>query len=124
MENSTKSFNDYRYLPRWRVRNRISSRFIDSPEIHTRDISGAGARLETPSNALKPHQRFDFNLHLNEQTSLSLHGLVVWIHPISEKQDEVGIQFYNLSEETQDILLKYAFEMNGGAKSLWFRGWK
>lgn len=80
--------------------------------------------MQTPSNALVCGQRFDLTVHLNEQTSLPLHGIVVWIRHVSEKADEVGIQFYNITEEAQEILLRHAFEVNGGAKNLWFKDWK
>ncbi|MBF0531833.1 MAG: PilZ domain-containing protein [Candidatus Omnitrophica bacterium] len=118
---------DQRYLPRWETRNRVALHLANSPqhfEAYTKDISCAGARLETPKG-LNPGQQVDLKIYMHDGICVEARGQIVWIKPHAEEEtDEAGIHFYNMPEHQQNTILEYAFEIVRDPRKIWFKEWR
>jgi hypothetical protein len=121
----SKGTSDNRYLPRWKSRNRVlcSDRENNSYEAFTRDLSCAGACLETPPQSLSTNQRIELTIYLDEKTTLFVHGHVVWVRKEQEKET-AGIHFYNMTDDDHQAILKHSFEVTRDMRNVWFKGWK
>lgn len=122
---NTNSPNDQRYLPRWVTRNRVSYHLTEKPhpaQAQTKDISCAGTCIEAPKG-LQRGQQVELAIELSNKVLVEVTGHIIWIKP-GEKNDEVGIQFYNVSDSTQHTILEHAFEITGDPRKIWFKEWE
>lgn len=118
--------DDKRYLPRWKVRNRVkcSSEYDahSSHECETLDLSCAGTCLKS-SQMLKRGEQLRMKIYLDEDHAVDVKGKVVWSN-ISENGRYAGIRFDYASLEMQDLILNYAFEIDPDKMiKHWFSGW-
>ena len=116
---------DQRYLPRWEIKNRaLYSLNSDQPpkEALTQDLSGTGVCLLTRESII-PHQKIQMTIYLSEGTMVNVHGNIVWIRP-SVNQNRIGINFHEVSDEAQELILQHAFKINKAeVLKHWFNGW-
>ena len=127
---SSKNSNgsDHRYIPRWKVSNRILYLVSNDKEIHechSKDLSCAGACIK-PQEAekLSPKQKVKLTIYLSENVSVNVEGEVVW-KKTAGPENLVGILFANTSQKTQELILKHAFEIKKEELiQHWFKGWK
>lgn len=130
MENQAKSDaaqpQDVRYFPRWEVKNRVLFQLeddLETLEAHTTDISCAGAQICVPKS-LTLDQKVKLVIYLSKTDYISVNGKVVWVKNL-DGTNHLGIQFYNTPNNVQDLILKYAFELNhNDLRSQFFKGWE
>lgn len=124
--NDQESGEDHRYLPRWKVRNRVKFSLKDgNPEIEeceTLDLSCSGLCLVS-SRLLIPGQILHMKIYLDAKKTIEVDGHVVW-NRIAHEGRYAGINFNSASQETQDEILNYAFESKPDELvKHWFSGW-
>lgn len=119
------ALNEKRYLPRWNVNNRVlylKEEGLAYQECRSRDINAEGACI-CPSEALAVNQPLKLTFYLSEGIAVYAQGKVKWVKNQAD-QKIVGLQFDNVSEKTQDMILQYAFNFNKAALTKhWFQGW-
>ena len=117
--------SDKRYLPRWQVNNRVILTVQGETLSHegiSRDVNSTGASLTTKTN-LASKQKVKLKIYLSEDTIVKVEGRIIWNHPEGDGY-LLGINFENLSRESQDILLQYAYEIKkDDIVKHWFTGW-
>lgn len=116
---------DQRYLPRWEIRNRVLYS-LDSDQYpkegRTKDLSGTGVCILTRENII-PHQKIQLTIYLSEGTMVKVQGNVVWVRP-STIENQLGINFREISDDAQELILQHAFEINKSeVLKHWFNGW-
>ena len=119
------SDTDQRYLPRWEIKNRVFYS-LDSDqhpkEALTKDLSGTGVCILTRESII-PHQKIQLTIYLSEVTMVKVQGNIVWIKP-AVNQNQIGINFHEISDQAQELILQHAFEINkAGVLKHWFDGW-
>ena len=125
-QNSSNSDqSDVRYFPRWPVNNRVTyQRLYDKKkyEGQTRDLSCAGACISVYEN-FEEQENIDLTIHLSDWESISLKGKVVWTHRRG-LETKVGIDFIDVDQTAQEVILKHAFDLNRDVlQKYWFNGW-
>ena len=114
MENLNKT-TDHRYFPRWDVERRlIFNRGLNSSpqEARTVDLSCSGVRFRTDED-IETGQRIKMALYFSIDEPIDLTGDVMWIiHP--SKFKDVGVRFYNTSDQAQSAILEKAFDRHFG----------
>jgi len=121
----TSNSEDKRYLPRWKVDNRVLYRLNNDQELkeaYSRDINSAGLCMCVAED-IAQGDKVKLTVFLAEETSVKAQGKVVWTrHSFGPKQ--VGILFFDLTDQTQDLILQYAFEVDKQQTiDHWFKGW-
>ena len=115
-----------RYLPRWEVDNRVMYHLENQSQIReakTKDMSFAGACL-THVDGLSIDQNLKLVVYLTETKSIDLCGRVVWVQKTPDNEYWAGVQFYDISQQAQDLILEHAFELNRDVLvKHWFKGW-
>ncbi len=116
---------DRRYFPRWEVNNRVIYRKGTESfyrECCSKDISCDGASLFC-------QERLDGDgilvlvLFLSEDVAIYVQGRVLWNQP-NGVRNVVGVRFSNISEKSQDMILKHSFNLKKEKlKKDWFEGW-
>jgi len=119
------SGRDKRYLPRWEVSNRILYQVQGDgqrKESLSHDLSCAGASILT-EESITPNEKLQLTIYLDREVSVRVDGRVCWSVPVAKKH-LIGINFEQTSRKAQDLILKYAFELDR-AKLVrhWFKGW-
>lgn len=116
--------SDLRYFPRWEVSNRVLYQFENECDLHqgrTMDLSCVGARVRADSSFKA--QKIRMTIFLSPRVSVAVQGRVLWSRKDNETA-EAGITFENVSQETQDLILKHAFKMDpASVVDRWFEGW-
>ncbi len=117
---------DKRYLPRWQVNNRVlctPQGEHRSYEAVSRDLNCMGICITTTAD-FSMNQKLKLKIHISDDTIVKIEGRVVWIH--SSKDDELmGIAFENINQDTQELLLQYAYEIKkNDIIKHWFTGWE
>ncbi len=114
-----------RYLPRWEVQNRVLYHF-DNPgttaEAYTKDMSCAGACI-TLGEEPKLNDKVHLTVYLNKNICFDVEGNICWSKK-EKKSYLAGVHFSNMTPQTQDLVLSFAFELD--RKKLaehWFQGW-
>lgn len=126
-ESQNKQFEgkDSRYFPRWQVKNPVIYRLGNDERLHqarTQDISCAGMSL-LGDEPLLQDGKLKMRVYLFDETSVEVEGRPVWSQETPEGH-LTGIQFHNTDVKTQDMILKYAFEIkNKDVVKHWFEGW-
>ncbi|OGX06264.1 MAG: hypothetical protein A2Z88_05080 [Omnitrophica WOR_2 bacterium GWA2_47_8] len=119
------SASDRRYLPRWEVTNRVLCRVSNdgnSTECTSRDINCSGASILAPSS-FSQDQKVSLAIYLDREIIVRVDGRVLWSQPDHGKH-LIGIAFEQTSKKAQDLILKYAFEINKEKLyQHWFKGW-
>ena len=118
--------SDHRYLPRWQVNNRIFYRLEKHTKAHecqSKDLSCMGACLAT-KESLDPNQKVQLTIYLTEDQPIEVNGHIVW-NAKTSGENLAGVIFDNLSLKSQDMILKYAFEIKKeDLINHWFKGWE
>lgn len=118
--------SEHRYLPRWKVNNRIQFKTSQDPQLHearSRDLSCAGACLVT-EQPLAADQKIEMTIFLDERTAVEVHGKALWNRAYAAG-NLAGIAFYNTTMEIQDLILQHAFEIRReDVVNQWFKGWE
>ena len=122
-----KAFSDAekRYLPRWDVENRVRYKLkheSSDREGLTKDLSSTGICLKI-NDKMSVEQKVKLVVYLTEEKSLNVQGEVVWTRQVGTKT-HVGINFSEIDEDAQELILKHAFEIER-EKVLkhWYKGW-
>jgi hypothetical protein len=105
------SKNDLRYLPRWRVANRVKyvvQEGLTTEEGETRDLSCSGVCLKL-SRLLLPGQNVKMKIYLQSKKAVEVEGTVVWNY-LAPDCRLAGISFDNPSIKSQEMILNYAFK--------------
>ena len=117
--------SDKRYLPRWIVNNRVLYQKENEDfyrECRSKDIHCEGACIK-PEEVLTPDQKLKLAIYLNDEVAVHVQGKVLWALS-NTQQYFAGLQFFNISEKVQDMILQYAFKLNKTAlTNHWFQGW-
>ena len=126
---SQKKFDDLsdqRYFPRWEVENRVLYQLedqMDTLEAQTIDLSCAGACLTVPKT-IRPQQTIKLVIYLSPNKFINVNGKIIWTKSVGGEQ-QIGIQFENISLKNQDIILQHAFEVRHDQVTRnWFKGWE
>lgn len=131
MESQTQDFkllqdDDKRYFPRWEVNSPVLYHLDGEKEFYegqTRDLSCAGACI-VGNEQFKPDQKIKLSIELTGGKKIQLNAHILWAKT-ENNQPQMGITFYNTSDEVLDTILQYAFELDKkGAMKQWFKGWK
>src|SRR3989338_3354870 len=104
--------SDKRYLPRWRVANRVTYQLENENKLHesnSLDISCTGACFSS-AGQLPVNKKVKMKIYLSEDSVVNVEGQIVWNKPI-EAHNLVGVIFSNTSQKVQDLILKHAFEI-------------
>ena len=124
--NVNDSASDQRYFPRWEVTNRVLYHTEKDTQLHkgtTKDLSCSGACIQT-EKILTPGRKLTMTVWLSTGVKVNLQGTVAWVKMEGEK-NFIGIDFFNTSQEAQDLILEHAFELNQDKlTNHWFKGWK
>lgn len=114
-----------RYIPRWSANQRVLYQKENETvfqECRSRDIHSEGACI-CPSEDLSPHQNLNLKIYLSEDVVVRAQGKVLWVKNHASPK-VAGLQFNNVSQNTQDMILEYAFNCNKAALiKHWFKGW-
>ena len=114
-----------RYLPRWEASNRVIYRCESDKSKHegkSRDVHFAGASLYV-DHPLPPNQKLKMTIYLSDNDTVDVVGKILWNKELG-KECLIGVQFFEVSKEVQDTLLKYAFELKKeDLIKHWFEGW-
>jgi len=115
-----------RYLPRWKVRNRVKFALEQSggsiDECETVDLSCSGVSLRL-SKSLIPGQALRMKIFLDEDQAVDVNGHVVW-NRIGQDGRCAGVVFDRASLEVHEMILNYAFELDSDdVVRHWFSGW-
>ena len=105
--------SDMRYFPRWEVNSRVSYYLEGDHRAHhgeTRDLSCAGACI-AGSHDILPHQKVKVTIDLSPKTKINLKANVLWVKMEAGKP-VMGLTFYDTSDTTLDMILRYAFELD------------
>jgi len=117
---------DKRYFPRWDVENRVLYKLQDEAEHRegkTSDISCAGACISIKERFF-PQEKVSLVIYLSTVEFVEITGDVVW-HKNYGLKSQIGVDFKDMDEKTQETLLSYAFEVNkADVVKHWFNGWK
>jgi len=115
-----------RYAPRWNLEGHRACQMNQGSmafEGHLKDVSCAGACIETDQNFLI-NQKINLTLHLSDRGVVNVCGTAVWAKAVNSHH-EIGIHFFNTSSETQEIILRHAINANKELlKDHWFKGWE
>src|SRR6267142_2588789 len=116
---------DKRYLPRWVVNQRVLYQKENEPfyrECRSKDIHCEGACI-SPTEGLPLDQKLTLTIYISEDVAVHVQGKVLWAMNLPQ-QNLVGLQFSNVSQKVQDMILQYAFNCNKEAmRKHWFEGW-
>lgn len=117
--------SERRYLPRWQVDNKISYKLEEQPqpyECHSRDINSSGVCIRTTQN-IPLQQKLDLTVYLAKDIDpVEVRGSVVW-KAQRESENWFGVKFDRVSEKTNDLIFKYAFEhKREEVMKNWFKG--
>ena len=102
-----------RYFPRWEVNNRVVYHLDgDHKQFEglTKDISCAGACITGVQDIL-PHQKVRLTIELADEVKIKLKANVLWIK-VENNQLSMGVTFYDTPDETQNVILQHAFELD------------
>lgn len=119
------SLPDKRYLPRWKVTNKID--FLNNTdagqeECMSNDLSSVGICLQT-KESLPIDQHVKLVVHLARETSFPVEGRVLWSRPANGGYHS-GVVFENITPHDQELILQYAFEVrHDDLVKHWFNGW-
>lgn len=117
--------SDQRYLPRWHAKNRILYQLDDefSPrEGYTKDLNCAGTCILIDRD-LSIDQKLKLTIFLAPHTAITVHGNVIWSKQ-EDQYNEIGINFQDTTDEAQELILQYAFELNKSeVLKHWYKGW-
>lgn len=119
------SGSEHRYLPRWAVENPIHYQLPDKTVIKkgtTKDISASGACVRIDHN-LNPKDELKLTIYLSKDKYVTVQGRVVWCR-LSDGKHDLGVDFFNVPDKTQELILDHAFELDNKKISRnWFKGW-
>ena len=117
--------SERRYFPRWKVDKEVIYRLSHLPAektARTIDLSCRGACILS-SEPLLPTQRIALSIILNKAKIAHVNGRVAWIRHFPQ-QNEAGISFDEIDEETQNMILEHAFNFKKeDLVNYWFKGW-
>ena len=123
--NSSKN-SDKRYLPRWEVGNKIlyqQQGKARSAEALSHDLSCAGTSILADED-IQLNQKLKLTIYLDQNTSIRVDGRVCWSKQADSKH-LIGVNFEQTSRKAQDLILKYAFELDREKLvNHWFKGWE
>lgn len=118
--------NDQRYFPRWHVERRLvfhQGPQTNSQEAKTIDLSCAGVRFKTDED-IAVGQKIKMTIHFSLESFAELNGKVLRVDGDGNVK-QVGVQFYNTTEEAQETILEHAFEFDREKMSQnFFRDWE
>ena len=118
---------DRRYFPRWEVNNKVfykKDRDRLSKECVSRDINCTGASILTGEN-LSPQQKLKLAIYLDKGVVVHVTGKVCWVKGTDQSSNLIGVVFDETTKKAQDLILKYAFELNKEKLiQHWFHGWE
>ena len=118
--------SERRYLPRWSVKNRLLYKLEDDSQYRqgaTYDLSATGTCIRIP-DYLAQDQKIKMTIYLSEAETITVDGVVQWAHE-QGKEMRAGVQFLDISEDTQAVILDYAFELHPDTVvKNWFKGWE
>lgn len=117
---------DNRYLPRWKVLNRVSYRLDNGNTVYeglTKDLNSVGACLNLNENALLA-KSISMTIYLDHGAPIEADGDIVWKKDING-QTIAGVQFKKIDAPAQERILDHAFRIDR-EKFLnhFFKGWK
>jgi len=119
------SEDDRRYFPRWEVNNKVICKLTNQQteiECSSHDINCAGASIYTDQE-VSPDQKVKLVIRLDEDVSVQVTGKVCW-KKVEDNQHLIGIDFEETSRKAQDLILKYAFELDKEKlRKHWFSNW-
>jgi len=125
-QNEKSMAENKRYTPRWSLEAHYVHRMNKEDMAykgHVKDVSCLGACLTT-DQCFAINQKINLTLLLPERGVVRVCGTVAWIKEVNS-QNEIGIDFFNTSIETQETILQHA--INTDKDSLtnhWFEGWE
>jgi hypothetical protein len=118
--------DEKRYLPRWKVRNRVKFALTDGGDIdecETFDLSCSGACLRL-SRSLIPGQNLRMKIFLDNESAVDVNGHVVW-NRIAQEGRYAGVVFDRAPLDVHETILNYAFEVDSeDVVKHWFSGWQ
>lgn len=121
-ENNQKN-EDNRYLPRWEVANRIDYQLrydAEKLQASTVDLSCCGARIRTTNKNFSEGQNLKLQVFLSEGECVDLNGTVMWTKE-EDSQVIAGLRFFNTTEESQEAIIKHAFELDRAKlRKIWY----
>lgn len=125
-EHVSSANSDSRYFPRWEVDQRVFCVLdgeAEAREGKTKDISCAGACIVGDWH-IAPHQKIQLTIQLSKGTKIKLNAHILWVKSNND-QREMGVTFYDTSDEVQDSILQHAFEVDKEkVLNQWYKGWE
>lgn len=104
---------DQRYLPRWDTDRRAYYHVKGSPVIYRtrlKNLTASGVCLYVGKD-VAVRQKLEMKIHLSPDKSFQAYGTVVWTYVSPRHLSWAGVAFDNLPQQTQDLILEYAFEI-------------
>jgi len=125
--NTAQSGSDNRYFPRWAVNNRVTYKATTPHsqyhQAQTKDLSCSGACILS-SHKLSENQKLKLTIELGGGTNIQVVGTIAWIKPAVDNLHQVGVNFYEISDQAQAQILEHAFEVDPNQlRNHWFKGW-
>jgi len=115
-----------RSMPRWNTQGHCIYRVNnDAPrfEGHVKDVNCSGTCLITNQD-ISIDQKIHLTIHISDSDVIRVSGIAIWKR-ISNKENMIGIRFFNASSETQDKILQYALYTDRETLvNHWFDGWE
>lgn len=105
---------DQRYMPRWRTNKRAFYRLSGVPVIaktEVIDLNVDGVCLYVTDD-VHPSQQLDIKVYLTDKVSFETTGIVIWKRSRPNGHFFAGLLFDKLPDETQEMILEYAFNSN------------
>jgi len=126
LEHVSSAGSDSRYFPRWEVDDHVLCQLEGESEAlegRAKDLSCAGACI-IGDWQITPSQKVKITIQLSKKTKVELNARILWVRTNSD-QREMGVTFYNTSDEVQDSILQHAFELNKEkVLKQWYKGWE
>lgn len=126
LEPISSTASDSRYFPRWEVGEHVLCQLDGEDEARegkTKDISCAGACIVGDWH-IAPHQKVKLTIQLSKGVKVRLNAHILWVRSNTD-QREMGVTFYDTSDEAQDLILQHAFKLDKEkVVKQWFKGWE
>ncbi|MFT5388269.1 MAG: c-di-GMP-binding flagellar brake protein YcgR [Candidatus Omnitrophota bacterium] len=115
-----------RYFPRWDVVRDVSchlSKDEQQFQARTKDLNCTGTCISV-EHLLIPDQDITLFISLAPDKEVKVSGKIVWVKPVEDQKNNIGIRFDELSPLVKDTIFNYAFEVkHDEVVKHWFDGW-
>lgn len=125
LEQKSEQDQDRRYLPRWKISNKVlyrRAKEVFYREARSRDISATGLCLSA-LDLIAVNERLNISIYLaQERDPILVRGKAVW-RKLHGSENMIGIQFDSVDNKTSELIFKYAFEFKRDeVMKRWFKG--